>query len=62
MERRAATQRAGVSDWVEGVSAAKQLREPMLRRDPLELLSGVEVRELDFDVDTIPAELTHLFR
>lgn len=64
MERWAASQRAEAKSWVTALPALIAYppgREPAQRRDPQELLSGCTVRELDLEVDTMPAELTELF-
>jgi hypothetical protein len=48
-------------DWVDS-SFFEQPYERTQRLDPQEFNAGITVRELDFEVDTIPAELIDLFK
>lgn len=66
--RNSASRRAGVQDWVESnffeephpVKAYEKTQ--VFHRDSSDLLTGCEVKELDIDLDTIPAELVELFK
>jgi hypothetical protein len=67
MATHAAGRRAGVKDWVDsnffdGTREPEKSYERTQRLDPQEFRAGVTVRELDFNLDTIPAELVDLFK
>jgi len=67
MATRASGRKAGVKDWVDSnffESAQEPLKsyEQTRRLDPQEFRDGVTVREIDLELDTIPAELMDLFK
>jgi hypothetical protein len=65
---KAASMKQGVRDWVDSTlyedaqPIAAVSRVTSQPRDSAELLGGCDVKELDPTMDTIPAELEHLFR
>lgn len=49
-------------DWVDSNFFESKPYERTQRLDPQEFRDGITVRELDLELDTVPAELMDLFK